>query len=232
VTQRGDFVQDLVANTDPRGQAVYAATPYIGAGTTLIPLSDTPYQDNRFWGMNASIDWRTQLGTLTVLPAYRHNAVDYTTAAPGLLVIENSESEQTSIEARFASASTQPLQWILGSYYLDERAHSTTDYSNSQFSILDSRASLPITSAAAFGRLTYSVTNSVRISGGIRYTRDRKNLNATGVGANVLCPAAIATGTLACAGATGLPYGTTLPLKCRSPWLLGSPYPTGISAIF
>jgi iron complex outermembrane receptor protein len=221
------FIQNQIGNTDPRAQAVFAATPYLGAGTTLIPLPNTQSQDNDFWGVNASIDWRTELGTLTVLPAFRRNSLDYASNAAGLYALEDSESEQSSIEARFASDNTAPLQWILGSYYLDETARSALDYNNSGFNLSHSRASLPVNSVAAFGRLTYSVTNDFRVTGGLRYTRDRKSLDATGAIANVLCPAAFATGTLACAGASGLPYGNQLAPQVVLSLATGAPVPFG-----
>ena len=227
VLVRDGFTNERIGNTDPRAQAVYNQTLFFPAGSLLPSIPDDARSDDTYWGVNADLAWTSDLGTLTVLPAYRHSAVDYRTALPGLHVIEDTVTEQSSVEARFASKDTLPLRWLVGIYYLNETAHSALDY-NSQYNLSHQRLSLPLESIAGFGRLTWAVSDRFRLTGGIRYTRDRKRLDANGAIANILCFPALATGNpFACAGAPGFPYSPNPPAEFNAAVASGFPVPYG-----
>jgi iron complex outermembrane receptor protein len=229
VLVHGNFVEDRVGNTDPRAQAIYASTLYFPAGSFFAPLPNDSFLDNTFWGVNGSVEWLSDLGTLTVLPAFRRSSIDYRSSVAGLHIIESSVSEQTSIEARFASDETRPLRWLIGGYYLDEQAEPHTRY-NSVFNFSYQDFSAPLKSLAGFGRVTYAVTDRFRVTGGLRYTRDRKAIDATGVIANTLCFAALNTGNpLACVGTPGFPYDGVLPAEVQRAVQSGFPVPYGTS---
>lgn len=226
---QGNFVEDRVGNTDPRAQAAYAHTLFFPAGSFFSPLPNDAHTNNNFWGVNGSIEWRSPLGTLTVLPAFRRNTLDFRSSVPGLHIIESSVSEQKSIEVRFASNEDHALRWLVGGYYLDETADAQTRYNN-MFNISYQDYQVPLKSLAAFGRVTYAVTDRLRITGGIRYTRDKKSINANGIIANTLCFAALNTGNpFACAGTPGFPYDGVLPAEVQKAVATGFPIPYGAS---
>lgn len=227
VLVRDGFTNARIGNTDPRAQAVYEHTLFFPSGSFLPSIPDDARSNDNYWGFNANLEWRSELGTLTILPAFRRSTVDYRTALPGLHVIENTVSEQSSVEARFASKDTHPLRWLIGGYYLNETAHSALDY-NSQFNLSHQRLSLPVESVAGFGRLTWAVTDRFRLTGGVRYTRDKKSLDANGAIANILCFPAFATGNpFACAGAPGFPYSPNPPPEFNAAVASGFPVPYG-----
>jgi iron complex outermembrane receptor protein len=211
VLVRDGFIDERIGNSDPRAQAIYNQTLFFPAGSFLPALPNDARSNNRFWGVNGSIEWRNDVGTLTILPAFRRSNLDYRTGFPGLHVIEKTRDEQSSVEARFASNEAHPLRWLIGGYYLHENVHSALDY-NSQFNLSHQRLSLPLTTLAAFGRLTYAVSDHVRLTGGVRFTRDRKTMNASGEIANILCFGALVGGNpFACAGTPGFPYSDVPP---------------------
>lgn len=208
---QGDLPNNRIGNTDPRSQAIYSSTLYFPAGSFLPPLPEFAHADNNYWGVNGSLDWKTPIGNLTVIPAFRHSAINYDSPESGLYVIETTVSKQSSVEARFASSEDQPLRWLVGTYYLDESDRTALDY-DSQFNLSHQRLDLPLTSEAAFGRLTYAIVDRFRLTGGVRYTRDRKSIEGDGSSSNILCFAALTTGNpLACAGTPGFPYSNIPP---------------------
>ncbi len=73
-----DFSPDQrVGLTDPRVQAIYASK-----GLTPFPVNSL-YLNNRYSGLKAEINWKAELGTLTILPAYRHAHLDFNSAYGG-----------------------------------------------------------------------------------------------------------------------------------------------------
>jgi iron complex outermembrane receptor protein len=186
VLAQDDFPKNRIGNTDPRSQAVYESTLYFPAGSFMPPLPEFAHANDNYWGVNGSLDWKTLAGTLTVTPAFRHSAIDYDSPESGLYVIETTVSKQSSVEARFASNNDQPLRWIAGTYYLDESDRTALDY-NSQYNLSHQRLDLPLKSEAAFARLTYAIVESFRLTGGARYTRDRKSIDGDGSSSNILC---------------------------------------------
>ncbi|GGC12916.1 TonB-dependent receptor [Novosphingobium endophyticum] len=226
---RENFVEDRIGNTDPRAQAIYASTLYFPAGSFLPPLPNDVNSNNHFWGVNGSLEWRSDLGTLTVLPAFRRNTIDFRSAASGLHIIENSVSEQTSFEARFASDDSRPLSWLVGGYYLNETSDVEGSFNNG-FNISNQAYQAPLESLAAFGRLTYAVTDRFRISGGVRYTRDRKEIENNGLNATILCFEALGTGNpFACLGTPGFPFTGVAPAEALLAAATGAPIPYGPS---
>ena len=130
--------------------------------------------DNYFWGVNATVDWSTGNGTLTVLPAYRESHVDTLGAAIGTQVITIEDDRQKSLEARFASGLDGRLNYIVGAYYFDEKNHVPRFVPNTQYTMSVQDYDTGVESAAAFGDWTYSLTAGLRATVGARYTHEEK----------------------------------------------------------
>lgn len=98
-------------------------------------------------------------------------------------------------ELRILSQGDSRLQWILGGYYFNlksrtytalERGVAATNYSTFTTSILDGRVRTE--SLSAFGELTYSLTDELKIIGGLRYTDETRNFTQAFNGATVVTP--------------------------------------------
>jgi iron complex outermembrane recepter protein len=179
--------------------AIYSQTFYFAAGDTFGPLLDKTldasplpidlHQNDDYAGLSATADWTTAAGTLTIIPAYRHSTLDFSSTAAGFLIEQDSTDKQGSFEARFASNTDQTLSYIAGVYYLDESATSHMVY-DQQFDATREDYEFSTKSYAGFGRFTYAATDTVRLTGGLRYTEDKKSMHGTAAINEVLCPGA------------------------------------------
>ncbi len=149
------------------------------AGRNFNPMPPTQKLDNYYWGVNATLDWRTAGGTLTFLPAYRESHLDTVGTALAVNVTTVEDDEQTSLEARFASDLEGRLSYIVGAYWFDETNAVPLFVPNTQYSLSIQHYETGVESAAAFGRLTYAVTESVRATVGARYTDEEKFFRGT-----------------------------------------------------
>lgn len=149
------------------------------AGRNFNPMPPTQRLDNRFWGVSATLDWSTTAGTFTLIPAYREGRLDTVGTALGVNVITREDDEQASLEARFASSLDGKLNYIVGAYYFDETNHIPQFVPNTQYTMAIQDYDTGVDSAAAFGRLTYELTGSVRATVGARYTDEEKFLRGS-----------------------------------------------------
>jgi iron complex outermembrane receptor protein len=158
------------------------------AGRNFNPMPLTQHLDNEFWGVNATLDWTTAKGTLTLLPAYRESHLDTVGTALGVNVTTVEDDDQASLEARFASSRDGRLSYIVGAYWFDETNDVPLFVPNTQYSISIQDYETGVESIAGFGRLTYELTESLRATVGARYTDEEKFFRGTFDGALRVCP--------------------------------------------
>ncbi len=186
-----------IGNTSPPINDIYSNTFYFLAGDTFGPLLQkglavTPLpaniqQDNNYWGLSATAEWKLDAGTLTVVPAYRHASLDYVSTAPGFLIQQEEDDRQGSLEARFASNTKSPLSYLAGLYFLDEKIGNDAIY-DQQYNESKQAYDLSTKSYAGFGRLTYALTDAFRLTAGVRYTDDQKKMTGSLTSNAVICP--------------------------------------------
>lgn len=174
--------------SDPRAVAYGQATslpailgiPIPGAYRHTQP-SDAR-QDLNFYNVSAQLDWKLGGTTLTIIPAYRESRMRY--ASPLGFLVEIGYpipgvgagpeiSKATSVEARLAGDSGK-LKWVTGLYYFNEDQSQTL---NVNFGLLTHSAAYNVPSTrsyAAFAQGTYSLSQHLRVTAGIRYTSDRR----------------------------------------------------------
>ena len=172
---------------DPRAGAVYQSSFAFLAGNFLQPLPKDNYNDNRYWGLNAQADISTAIGTVTVQPAYRHAKLDYRTYASGFAATNSETDKQTSLEVRLVSDSDRRLGYILGAYYLNEKDNALNSFVQ-QYSGFYTSFDPTVKSYAGFGRLNFNVTDAFRLTGGVRYTVDKKSAQMYSPQSIVICP--------------------------------------------
>jgi iron complex outermembrane recepter protein len=171
------------ADSDPVNVAYRTAlTDLIFFPGVATPLGTDSFLDNKLWNVSAELN--AQLGdfaTLTVLPAYRHQRLRQRTYTIGSLNDTPSDlSDQYSIEVRLGNQ-TPELKWVLGGYYfrLDNAATFLVNATPfiPGFYVRAAFPSYRTTSYAAFGEATYSISDTFRVIGGLRYTQEEKSLN-------------------------------------------------------
>lgn len=173
-------IDERVGGADPRSLAALRSRypgPYNG-GAILPPRQDG-YVDSETFGVSAAITGDTGFGTITFIPAYRETKPNFLSYRTGFYALTQEVAKQMSGELRFASPEDRPLQYVVGGYYYFQ-TQDFTNYlvqGNTVGTLIQGK--LNTESYAAFGQLNYSVTDALRLVGGVRYTNEFKSRNGT-----------------------------------------------------
>lgn len=170
------------------------ADGFIGTGGFVSPGGqDTTANDPSLTHLEihgASLKIEADLGfaTLTSITATRkndnHSYFDTDGGPAPLLRIEyESGSESFQQELRLASASTDPLSWQVGAFYLRAKADNDSGFRGTAFGGIDNgqdiNAELKTDSYAVFGEASWSITSSTHVTAGVRYTEDSRKFDGT-----------------------------------------------------
>jgi iron complex outermembrane recepter protein len=166
----------------------------------VISLNHQPYFRVQNWDITSEIRWEVNDGAeLVMVSGYRRDDNDLSADTANYLnnatVRAFGYAEQWSNEVRLASTGNAPLQWLMGVYYSDEDQFDQALIRNigppppgnvigfPALNQISSNAELSSASYAAFGQLTYRATDALRLSGGLRWSRDNKRRFGFGVAA-------------------------------------------------
>ncbi|PZU10992.1 TonB-dependent receptor [Sphingomonas sp.] len=142
--------------------------------------------------LSTEINWNTPIGTLTVQPSYVHTKINYRTYSNGLLFLNNTKSDQESLEMRLASNGNGPFRWVIGTFLFHEDQNAFQNNLQSTGYAILSTPKLTDSNYAGFADATYALTDRFRLTGGIRFTRETKSQNGYTV-ASGLSAASVAT---------------------------------------
>lgn len=191
-------VENRFGVTSEEGAAYYGTQKVTIAGRNWLPYASIQRANNRHWGFNTTMDWRTAAGALTVISASRASRLDALNSPAGNLLTIQEHSRQNSVEARLSSAPHPRLRTLIGAFFFDEDI-ATPDGGvfrpYNQFNVSLQRPQSGVTSAALFGRATWEATDRIRATLGARQTQERKYFKGSLQSIQKLC----------------LPFGTTCP---------------------
>lgn len=165
----------------PAGNLVYGY-----AGDYNSNTLDPSFVDIKVWGLSLTGTVDLGIGELTSLTAYRRlNAisnVDSDYGPPTLVQLRiPSFSKTFQQELRLASNKGGPVDWLVGLFYFNAKSGV-----NDQITLLGSQTTGQVTntlmttnSYAAFGEATWHVTPTTHITGGLRYTKEDRDLVGT-----------------------------------------------------
>lgn len=199
---------DRIGVSSPQAADFLAGSPDTLNGRTFAPFPNDAYDHSHGGGVSATIDWALPFGTVTVIPAYRNNDTNYLSYVPGFALRDIESGQQKSLEARLASNDALPLRYVVGAFWYDEINHVPDFDVNQQADTSFQTMSTDTVSRAAFARLTYAIIEPLRVSAGIRYTKEDKDFQGVLVGNDRIC----ALGFLACPTAAILPYNVYTPV--------------------
>ena len=147
-------------------------------------VGDDVFTHNELWGLSLTGELDLGFADLTSISAIRRNNtnsfIDVDAVGPAIVqldLISNSRSFQQ--EVRLASASTTPFSWQVGMFYLNSKARNRQVQRGALFGALgltgiDIDATMKTDSIAVFGEATYDITPTTHLTGGIRYTEDKR----------------------------------------------------------
>ena len=163
---------------DPASNA-YLAQRFIGqAGRAGAVVDSAPYNDNNYWGVTAEINYQTELGTLTIQPAYREANLEYTFNGVFRQGFTAEQDAQTSIEARWSGEFGESIDYLIGGIYFDEDISARARYNQQTLSPYQN-FSTATESLAGFGRITFHPMENLSLSAAGRYTADKKDFAGT-----------------------------------------------------
>jgi len=166
------------------GVSCFVADPYTGVGDLasfytsvgLAAQTREPFIDGNYYGLGLNLDWTTDIGTVSLIGGYRKADVRYVTTATSWQLREDQHPWQRSLELRLASPSSQPLQYVIGAYYLDTDMKARANGENApRRNYSDQHTNLWGWTGAIFSQLSYGFTDAFRVTGGLRYTYEKKN---------------------------------------------------------
>lgn len=166
-------------SADPAVTAIFRAEPGIGP-LEAVPRKDG-FIDGKIRGFNAEANWDLGFATLTFIPAYRDSTLRDRNYVPGFRIEDNEHDRQTSAELRLGN-SIGHFKWVVGGYFFNE--HQTGD-DGLPLQLVDqgidaqipTQMSLQTRSYAGFGQGTYSLTDRLRLTAGLRYTYEHKTMD-------------------------------------------------------
>lgn len=183
------------------------------AGRFLDPLIYRPYNDNSTYGIGVHADLQTPIGTLSVLPAWRHAKKNNLSSDAAAAVGDNQDQNQYSVEARLVSNQGHLLDYILGAYYFSEEINDDT-HTGSGTTNSYTISHYTTHSPAFYGRLTLHATDWLRFTGGVRYTEDHKTFSNQSTVLIEACPSGL---VFLCSRAPLLPYTLSAALQPVAP---------------
>jgi iron complex outermembrane receptor protein len=169
-----------------------------GFNYDLYPTDGGNSQTLRTDGYNLRLKWDLESVTLNSITAYEtakfysRGDVDGGFGAgpgsgPGFIPFAAETADglpvhhQFSQEFRIASNTKDPLQWLAGVYYFDEKIvidsfNFESLNNNNQFGYAQQTQTSK--AYAAFGSINYEVNDKLKLRGGLRYTNDKKDFSA------------------------------------------------------
>lgn len=188
-----------------------------GIGQFLISPQTDGFIDYTTYAVGGELNWNLGFAKLTVIPAFRQSDIRDLTYVPGFSVFQSYREKQTSVEARLGNDSSD-LKWVLGGYFFDQQVDGPPGGPQqiafqgvSTFTISDFSSN--VRSYAAFGQATYSLTDRFRVTGGLRYTYERKQLSEYLTNFGLPAPPPAAPGT--CTAGFFDPFSPTPPRFCH-----------------
>ncbi len=177
--QQGSAITDIFGLTPDR-----ESTNVGNVGNPIMNFGSYLDFDGDSQESSLTVESDFEIGTLTAILA--HSEYDYLrsqdadhTPAPTLRFDDVEEFEQTSVEVRFASEMGSDLEYIVGLFYQDQalQVDQLSNFNAQAAGLVGSRfATLDQDSEtwAVFGQGTYNLSDTVRLTLGLRYTEEEK----------------------------------------------------------
>lgn len=152
-------------------------------GSFYVTGADAPdHNDTSIWGVANTVAWDNPIGTLKSVTSYRRIEQSFNAPLSGLpapngqVLNRNFEDRDFTQEFQLTSRGDSALTYVGGLFFLSEEFHN-----KDIFFILDDYFQTTY-SYAAYGELTYKLTQALNVTGGLRYTEDQKKLSGNYIG--------------------------------------------------
>ncbi len=167
-----------------------------GGTATALDGRNYAFADIKFWGVGATIEYDIGEVTLKSITAFRKTKSDTFNDLDGtpfnILQTETLlDQKQFSQELQATGRAIDgKLSWLIGAFYFKESGTDTAVTQNlGTLALFNPGVATPYTaigdstnsSISGFGQATYNFTDKLSVTGGLRYTRDRKRMDLINV---------------------------------------------------
>jgi iron complex outermembrane receptor protein len=162
---------------------------FAGPGGQDTTANDPAMTHLKIWGVSLSAEVDLDFANLTSISAIRDNHNDTyfdIDAGPTKLIRFDYTSSARSYqqELRLASNARGPLSWQIGVFYLRSIAQNYQEQRGLAFAPAGRQGQnidgkMTTDSYAAFGEINYNLTPSTHMTGGVRFTRDKRRFGGT-----------------------------------------------------
>ncbi len=121
--------------------------------------------------VSAQGDWNLGFANLTAILSHQDFTRYYAQPFSGLWETDTAPARQDSVEVRLSSLADSRISWVVGTYWLDYDGGGEVKQ-NYTFDQLTNILESEVKSQALFGQVTVPVTEKLRLTGGLRYTKD------------------------------------------------------------
>ena len=163
---------------DPASQALLASRFVSQVGRAGEVVDGIPFNDDDYWGVTAELNYKTDVGTLTIQPAYREASIAYQFNGVFRGAFSAEKDKQTSLEARWAGDIGTAVDYLIGGIYFDEDIAATARYDQHTLTPYQDFTT-GTKSWAGFGKITWHATDKLSLTAGARYTSDKKRFDGT-----------------------------------------------------
>ena len=161
---------------------LYEDSSNLFAGNYDLP---TAFIKRDIFGLSGQLNWDFGPATLSALSGYRETDIAYTedydsTPFPVVHIDTQQRAKQFTQEVRLVSRERdRGLSWILGGFYLSDRGRSSDQFLLPFFELPDevTTARTKTRSVAVFGELGYRFSDLLKLTVGLRYSNERKELS-------------------------------------------------------
>jgi iron complex outermembrane receptor protein len=190
----GDYLRDTSESRLGLLEGTYVPSlfPTLQFGPDVTNAAYTPQASNTTVGAATTVEWTTDVGTLTSISGYRSVQGSISYAALGdpatqLLSDQQVKDRQYSEEIHFASPTGRPLTWLGGLFYLhlnrlDADLYTVFPVPGTALSYLYPPGASSLhnqevltTSRAVFGEATYSILENLDLTAGARYSSEKRS---------------------------------------------------------
>ncbi len=170
----------------PGSLAEDGKTRFIDTYTVADPV-DTKSPTNTFMAslhVRQDLGWATFINTaayhtLWAKLTYGVNAIPFGSGKALTIDPFHLKAHTFSDEAQLQGGTVDTFNWIVGLYYLHDVSKNTFSPALDGSEFFHITASLPTDSYAAYGQATVTVLPDTRLTGGFRYTLDKKSISGT-----------------------------------------------------
>ncbi|TWB46953.1 TonB-dependent receptor [Nitrospirillum viridazoti] len=156
--------------------SVYVTEPE-GSRHAVVTHEPAGSLDQKLLTAYSTIEWDPGPVRVTFIPTYSHYAYNYLGTNYGFYSQQRSREDQGTAELRLSSPIDSNIQWVTGLYYYHDQLGSYANLIDN--GIVNDQPDILTRSYAAFGDATIPITDTLRLSGGVRYTKDDRTQSGT-----------------------------------------------------